>query len=195
MGGRDSSLFFAPTRFSELLIRWNGLDSAGFAAWEFLPGMRFGERAAWWRDGGERGDPHEGLDLCWFRTRDGRRSSLAAGASVPTIWAGEVVAAVDDFLGISVFVAHERHDARGWRLHSIYGHIRLRTGLAPGSALNDEDTVGTIAAVAGRKSAPPPHLHLTLALIDPEGGPARLDWNAIGDKSRVCLLDPMIIMK
>ena len=74
-----------PSAFSELLIRWNGLDAAGFAAWEFLPGMRFGERAAWWRGGADRGSAHEGLDLCWYRTGDGRRLSLGAGARVPVI--------------------------------------------------------------------------------------------------------------
>jgi hypothetical protein len=184
-----------PSGFSERLIIWNCPAASGFAAWEFLPGMRFDERAAWWRGGSDRGGGHEGLDICWYRTADGQRQSLGAGARVPVICAGEVVSVVDDFLGASVFVAHARCDGRGRRLHSVYGHIDPRPGLAPGSLLDEQDVVGTIAATSGRKSLAPPHLHLTLALIDREGGPERLDWNALRDRSRVLLLDPVIIMK
>jgi len=189
------SFSLAPSGFSERLISWNGLLEAGFAAWEFLPGMRFNERTAWWRGGADRGGSHEGLDICWYRTVAGRRLSLGAGARVPVIFGGEVVSIVDDFLGASVFVAHARCDGEGRRLHTIYGHIDPRVGLVPGSLLDDEDAVGSIADTSGRKTAAPSHLHLTLALIEREGGPARLDWDALGDRSRVLLLDPEIIMK
>ena len=187
-------LHLPPSAFGDLLIRWNGLADLGFADWEFLPGMRFGERTAWWRDGADRRAAHEGLDLCWFRTRDGRRSSLGAGARVPTTWAGEVVAVADDFLGASVFVAHEQRDERGWRLHTVYGHVLPRPGLAPRTPVRDGDEIGVVAAPRSGQGVPP-HLHLTLALVDREGVPLRLDWNAIGEKSRVCLINPMIIMK
>lgn len=183
-----------PSDFSERLICWNGLLEAGFAAWEFLPGMRFSERAAWWRAGADRGGVHEGLDICWYRTIDGQRLRLGAGARVPVIFAGEVVSVVDDFLGASVFLAHACCDNRGRRLHTILGHLDPRMGLEPGSKLDDGAEVGTIADTSGRKSPVPSHLHLTLALVDREGGPARLDWDALRDRSRVLLLDPMLIM-
>lgn len=195
MDKETESVSFAASRFNELLIRWNGLDTAGFAAWEFLPGMRFLERAAWWRGGADRGGVHEGLDICWYRTADGQRRSLGAGARVPVICAGEVVSVVDDILGASVFVAHAPRDGEGRRLLSVYGHIVPRAGLAPGSLLDDVDAVGTIADTAGRKTSAPPHLHVTLALVDSEGGPEHLDWDALRDRSRALLLDPMIIMK
>jgi hypothetical protein len=182
-----------PSRFSERLILGNGL--AGFAAWDFLPGMRFGERAAWWRGGADRGGVHEGLDICWYRTGDGRRLSLGAGARVPAIYGGEVVSVIDDFLGVSVFVAHARRDGAGRRLHTVYGHIEPRQGLAPGSLLDEGDEIGTIAGASGGRSTVPPHLHITLALIDGEVDPIRLDWATLRDRSRVLLLDPMIIMK
>lgn len=184
-----------PSDFGAQLIRLNALDASGFADWDFLPGMRFGERAAWWRGRGDRGGVHEGLDICCYRTADGRRLSLGAGARVPAIFGGEVVSVVEDFLGASVFVAHARRDGAGWQLHTVYGHLDPRADLAPGSRLDDGDEVGTIADAAGRKSAVPPHLHITLALIDREGGTGRLDWDALRESSRVRLLDPMIIMK
>ncbi len=183
-----------PSDFSSLLIAWNGLDAAGFAAWEFLPGMRFGERAAWWRGGADRGSEHQGLDICWYLTGEGRRRSLGAGARIPAPWAGEIVAVVDDFLGRSVFVEHGRPDGGGRRLHSVCGHIEPRPGLAVGGLLHDGDEIGIIAAPSGSRPSAPPHLHLTLALIDRGRGPARLDWEALSDTSRVQLLDPLPIV-
>jgi hypothetical protein len=183
-----------PAGFGQRLVLANDLAAAGFAAWDFLPGMRFGERSAWWRGGGERDAPHEGLDLCRYRTRDGRLLNLGAGARVPIVFAGEVVAIAEDFLGRSVFVAHERLDRAGRRLHTIYGHVDPRPGLAAGELLRDGDEIGTVADPAGRKKAVPPHLHLTLALIAREGGPQHLDWGALRDRSRVQLLDPLPLL-
>jgi murein DD-endopeptidase MepM/ murein hydrolase activator NlpD len=183
-----------PSAFGALLVRWNGLDAAGFAAWELLPGMRFGERAAWWRDGADRGSPHEGLDLRLYRNRDGRLLPLVPGSRVPAVYAGEVVSIVEDFLGSSVFLAHAELDERGRRLHTVYGHVAPRPGLAVGCALSEGDQVGTVADAAGRRTAVPPHLHLTLALIAREGGPATLDWAALRDPARALLLDPLPLL-
>ena len=184
-----------PSGFGERLARRNGLIEAGFAAWEFLPGMRFAERAAWWRAGAERPGAHEGLDICWYLTSDGALRSLGAGARVPVLWAGEIVSSVEDFLGVSLFVAHERRDDRGRQLHSIYGHIRPRPGLVPGSRVGGADEVGAIADPCRNGRAVPPHLHLTLALIDRAGAADRLDWDALRESNRVVLLDPMPTLK
>jgi hypothetical protein len=193
---RDSAaVSHAPSGFSERLISWNGLLEAGFAVWEFLPGMRFNERTAWWRGGADRGGSHEGLDICWYRTLDGRRLSLGADTRVPVICAGEVVSVVADFLGVSLFVAHDQRDNQGRQLHTIYGHIDPGARLVPGSFLVDGDAVGTIADASRRRTAAPSHLHITLALINRDGGPERLDWDALHDRPRVILLDPMIVMK
>jgi len=182
-----------PSAFGERLIRWNGLDAAGFAAWEFLPGMRFGDREAWWRDGGDRDFPHEGLDVGWYRTAGGGRLALGAGVRVPAPWPGEVVAVIPDFLGTSVFVAHAQRDGSGRRLHSVCGHLSPRSGLAPGSAVGEGDEIGTIAAPAGADRVPP-HLHLTLALLARDTAGATLGWPALRDPSRVLLLDPQPLL-
>jgi hypothetical protein len=177
-----------PCGFSERLISWNGLAAAGFAAWEFLPGMGFGDRAAWWRGGADRGSAHEGLDLRCYRTADGRRLCLGAGSRVPALWPGQVAAVVDDFLGRSVFVAHRAADAAGRRLHSVFGHVVPAPGLAPGAALGGEGEVGLIAPGRG---AAPAHLHLTVALV---AAGTRLDWAALGDPGRAQLLDPLPLL-
>ena len=195
MENDSAPIIFASSAFSELLIGWNGLLEAGFAAWEFLPGMRFSEREAWWRGGSDRSDAHEGLDICWYRTVDGQRLSLGAGARVPVIYGGEVVSVVEDFLGTTVFVAHARRDAGGRRLHTMYGHIAPASGLAPGSRLVDGAAVGVIAETSGRNVPVPPHVHISLALV--AGGPlsgTRLDWASLRDPTRAILLDPLPIV-
>lgn len=192
-GGADAACFaaFAAQRFGALLVRWNRLDAAGFAGWDFLDGMRFGERAAWWRGGADRGAPHEGLDLRYYRTGRGARLALCPGARVPVVLPGRVVSVVTDFLGCSLFVEHDLLDRRRRRLHSVLGHITPGCGLEAGSWVQADDEAGTIAEPAGRPGAVPPHLHVTIAMIDRDGGPARLDWDAMRDRDRVLLLDPL----
>lgn len=177
--------------FTEQFLRLNGLEAAGFAGWEFLPGMRFGEGGAWWRDGAPREAPHEGLDLRGFRTPEGRSVPLGPGVRVPALWAGAVVAVVPDFLGHSVFVAHDRRDGEGRRLHSVYGHLEPHPGLVPGSHLHEGEEVGAIADPAARKSSVPPHLHATVAWIV-DGEP--LDWDALRDPARTVLIDPLPLL-
>lgn len=177
--------------FTERLLRLNGLEASGFAAWELLPGMRFGGCKAWWRDGAPRKAPHEGLDLAAFRTRDGGRVPLGPGARVPVLWAGTVAAIVPDFLGRSVFVAHDRWDGEGRRLHSVYGHLAPFPGLAPGSPLREGDEIGAIADPVARESFVPAHLHLTVAWIA-AGDP--LEWSALRDPARTLPIDPLPLL-
>jgi murein DD-endopeptidase MepM/ murein hydrolase activator NlpD len=177
--------------FMEHLLRLNGLDAAEFAGWEFLPGMRFGEREAWWRGGAPRDAPHEGLDLRGYRGPDGSSVCLRPGMRIPILWDGMVAAVVPDYLGRSVFVAHDGEDEAGRRLHSIYGHVEPRQELAPGRALREGEEVGTVADPAARASPVPPHLHLSVALIAEGRSPAPLDWSTLRDPARARLLDPL----
>jgi murein DD-endopeptidase MepM/ murein hydrolase activator NlpD len=183
------------SRFAALLADWNGLAAAGFADWDFQPGTRFGELQAWWRAGGDRPRPHEGIDIGWFRTTDGKRRELGAGARVPTTWEGRVGAIVPDFLGSSVFVAHESVDAGGRRLLTVFGHVDPRPGLVPGEPVGAEDEIATIADARRRGSPVPAHLHLTVALFDPERLSGPPDWTVLGDAQLVTLVDPAPLLR
>ena len=120
----------------------------------------------------------------------GRSVPLGPGVRVPALWAGTVVAVVPDFLGRSVFVAHDRQDGEGRRLHSVYGHLEPGPGLAPGSLLREGGEVGAIADPAARKSSVPAHLHLTVAWIA-VGARGTLDWSVLRDPARTVLIDPL----
>jgi hypothetical protein len=175
--------------FTERLLRLNGLEAAGFDSWELLPGMAFGEHAAWWRDGVPRDGPHEGLDLRSYSTSGGRSVPLEPGALVPVLWAGTVAAVAPDFLGRSVFVAHDGRDEAGRRLHSVYGHLDPRPGLEPGCTLCEGEELGAVADPAARNSSVPSHLHLTVAWI--ADAPGMLDWRVLHDPARAVLIDPL----
>jgi hypothetical protein len=179
--------------FVEQFLRLNGFDAEEFVGWEFLPGMRFGERNAWWREGAPRDAPHEGLDLAAFRARGGRSVPLEPGTLIPVLWAGTVAAVVPDFLGRSVFVAHDCRDAGGRRLHSVYGHLDPRPGLESGCALCEGEEVGVIADPAARTSSVPSHLHVTVAWIA-AGASETIDWRTLRDSAKTLLTDPLPLL-
>ena len=121
------------TRFTEFMLRENGLERRGFHAWVFLPGMLFNAHDKWWGDKGKRTRPHEGLDVGLFSDRQGRFFRLEEETKIPAMYGGTVVAIVDDFLGMSIVLEHRLPDSGGPFL-TIYGHTVVREGLRPGSA-------------------------------------------------------------
>ena len=53
------------------------------------------------------------------------------------------------------------------------------------------EIIATVSAPANRKTAVPPHLHITLALI-PDSIPAtQLTWDNLGVEPTITLLDPL----
>jgi len=60
------------TRFTEWLIRENGLGDPGLKEWIFCPGMLFHAVCKWWGDKGTRNTPHEGLDLFLYKDQQDR---------------------------------------------------------------------------------------------------------------------------
>ncbi len=179
--------------FEERLRRCNSLDDHGFQEWVFHPAMLFGARSKWWGDQGKRDRPHEGLDLCLYRTKEGNILRLDEKTKVPVIFAGEIVKVCDDFLGESIFVSHHTFDKQGRRLHTLYGHIKPYSRMRPGMLLQEGDIIGTIAGTRKRNGAVPCHAHISVAWI-PDSVPVQeLDWKSVGDP-KVVLLDPLTVI-
>jgi hypothetical protein len=177
------------TGFSAHLLRHNGLQ--GFVEWAFYPGMLFGSRLKWWGRG-YRDRPHEGLDMCLYRDREGRLRSLSENTRIPVIYEGEVANVVKDFLGQSVFVRHDLRDRDGFLLHTVYGHTAPLTGVSRGSAFAEGDIMATLAAAGDRRI--PPHLHVSMAWISPSLLPEELNWGAMGDPHLLRFLDPLPVL-
>lgn len=182
---------FRKSCFNESLIRLNGLDKQGFAAWVFTPGMLFKDPAIWWGSGGFRRRLHEGLDICFYRDGSGQNYRLTEKTMIPVIYDGKIVRIDDDFLGKSVYVRHGIYDDNGNRLYTVYGHTSPISGIRIGKELQEGEAFARIADVGLRKTVIPPHLHLSVAWM-PETFPyERLNWDLMGDARIITLCNPL----
>ena len=125
-----------PSSFTQHLLQANHLQQQDFQGWLLQPGMLFAANQFWWGAEGPRPRPHEGLDLCTFGNRRGELNSLGAGALIPTLFAGQVVAIFADFLGQSILVAHQQQGAR--RFYSIYAHVIAAPHLSIGVTVHQK---------------------------------------------------------
>lgn len=194
---RDKRLDGVPVSglFHERLMLYNGLDKAGFEEWIFYSAMLFGSSSKWWGDLGKRGRPHEGLDLCLYRTSEGEIHYLDEKTEVPVIFNGQVVKVDDDFLGKSVFVSHGAYDSNGSQLHTIYGHLKPHDHICPGERLNEGDIIGSISDGGKSNGVAPCHLHVSVAWIPNTLCSQELGWHMMGDPDRIVLLDPLSVIE
>ena len=181
--------------FHERLLLFNNLNSLGFKEWIFHPAMLFGSLDKWWGDSGKRKRPHEGLDLCLYRTREGNMHHLPREAKIPVIFKGQVATVTDDFLGESVFVGHDAYDSNGSQLYTIYGHIKPGNHIRPGGKLSEGDIIGVIADTGNSGVVIPRHLHVSVAWIPNTLHVLELGWQTINDPTKVVLLDPLSVIE
>jgi hypothetical protein len=161
--------------------------------WLFLPGMRFEDTQAWWKDG-LRQSPHEGVDLLYLADSSGQRQELPKQALIPPLWDGEVIAVFEDFLGSTVAVRHPVMDGQGWRLLSLYGHVRPLVGC--GVQVSAEAPLAEVAYGKARgTSAPPDHLHLSLGWLAPGWSVAELSWPGLWSNPGIRLIDPLPLIQ
>ncbi len=181
--------------FHERLMSFNNLDSLSFEEWIFHPAMLFGSVYKWWGDSGRRERPHEGLDLCLYRTKEGNIHHLPGEAKIPVLFNGQVATVTDDFLGESVFVSHDAYDSNGSQLYTVYGHMKLGSRVRPGERLLEGDIIGVIADTGNREIATPDHLHISVAWIPHTVHVPERGWQAISDPMKVVLLDPLSVIR
>jgi murein DD-endopeptidase MepM/ murein hydrolase activator NlpD len=181
--------------FHERLLSFNSLDSLGFKEWIFHPAMLFGSLDKWWGDLGKRQRPHEGLDLCLYRTKEGNIHQLTVGAKIPVIFAGQVVKVSHDFLGKSAFVRHDAYYSNGSQLYTIYGHLKPGKYIRPGKRLREGDIIGVIADTGDNRMTVPNHLHVSIAGIPNTVPVLELGWQTINEPTKVVLLDPLSVIE
>jgi hypothetical protein len=164
----------------------NELSDGGVTAWRFYHGMTYGTREKWWPDTGERPTAHEGLDICYYTDRLGGDRQFTPDIKIPVMTAGTVLAICDDFLGRSVFIAHNAE-----QLISAYAHIVPFSNILPGYRVSAGEVIGTVADTAGRKNRMPAHLHITIMKAPEDLAGVHLDWRYICNAGRATLLDPL----
>jgi len=183
------------TRFSEVLIRSNGLTESGFYEWAFYPGMLFLSRERWWGSGGLRDRPHEGVDFCLYRDREGSINHIPnRPLAIPVLYEGTVVHLVEDYIGTSLFVLHDLYDTSGRQLYTIYGHTDPCEGIRSGVAVKEGSMIATIADAGKKKAQMSSHLHLSIAWISPAYPHERLDWKSLAVQGRALLVNPLPLL-
>ena len=179
------------TRFAEYLRGHNSLDENGFEKWIFHPGMLFNSTNRWWGDGGSRDNPHQGLDLCLYRDRNGEDHTLDEKMKIPMIYDGEIANIINDYIGKSIFLIHYTCDGKGNQLCTIYGHTEPYNGFVRGKTLNEGDVIATIKDTREKKVDIMPHLHVSLAWVPKSLPYNKLNWKTISDPGIATLLNPL----
>lgn len=193
----DKSLLFiselaGKTRFTEHMVRENGLSERGFEGWVFAPGMLFDAGDKWWGDRGKRGTPHEGLDICLYKDGQGRVLRLDAGSRVPVMYDGAVVGIIDDFLGKSVIVEHRFPEVPRVGLITIYGHTVPCRDCLVGGSVKGGDIIATIAGPGASTRHRYPHLHVCLGWPSGRIALEGLNWHNM--REGLIMLDPLAII-
>jgi hypothetical protein len=178
------------SQFSEFLIKQNSLDTFGFHEWVFYRGMFFNDLHAWWGGGGVRCNPHEGLDFCFYRDRDGLVLGLDAKTKIPLMYEGKIVLIHDDFLGKSIYVSHDMHDGNMNILHTIYGHTVPLNTLHTEKTLSEGEIIATISD-AGMKKNIHPHVHVTVAWLPESFAYEKLNWEVLCNPHIATLCNPL----
>jgi hypothetical protein len=182
------------TMFCENLVQRNNLAAQGFAQWAFYPGMLFKSQDTWWGDRERRSVPHEGIDLCLYRVKSGTIHRLDKRAGIPVIFRGAIKHIIDDYLGRTLFVAHDIYDSAGNQCYTIYGHVYPAAGIAPGDTLQAGETVAVIADTESKKSKIIPHAHISIAWV-PENFPAgQLAWENMNARHHIILVNPLNVL-
>ncbi len=176
--------------FFDYLRSLNQEQLGDFAYWLFAPGMLFRAGQQWWGRGGPRPQPHEGVDICWFRRHQGERGALLTSTLIPAPFAGQIVNITPDFLGQSIWLSHPDLLPAGPTLLTALGHTNPLPHLQVGQRVAAGRPLAHLAAPAGRSTVPP-HLHLSVAILPPTIAPQDLSWQLLGQNPTCQLLDPL----
>jgi murein DD-endopeptidase MepM/ murein hydrolase activator NlpD len=185
---------FKKSRFSEFLIRENGLDQSGFKEWIFCTGMLFRSPDRWWGDRGMRDKIHEGLDLCLYGDLQNRILSLNRKTKIPAMYDGVVVRMFNDFIGKSVIVEHQLPGFKQGRFCTIYGHTDPVSDLQPGKMVKEGNILATLANAGKSETGILTHLHISVGWTSKIISYDKLDWENIGAPNHLTLLDPLTVM-
>ncbi len=183
------------TRFMEFLVKENALDDRGFREWFFRPGMLFHSPVKWWGDMGKRHKPHEGIDLLFFRDYRDNILHLGIDTRIPAMYDGVVVAVFNDFLGRSLILEHGFPGNPDMRFHTIYGHTKPHRAMHVGRLVQEGDILATLSNGRPSDTDIPPHLHLSIGWTAEQIAYGSIDWDAIGDRDALRLMNPLHVLE
>ncbi len=182
------------TGFRQYLAALASVNRLGTdVSWLFYPGMLPDSPFKWWGDFGRRPASHEGIDICFYRIRNGPVRSLPAGALVPAWSTGTVINVCEDFLGKSLVVAPEPAPSTETRVLEVYSHLSVPDEFSPGTCVKTGQIIARTADTHARGSVLCPHLHLSCLEVPAHIPAHRLDWSLFPRRDTVNVLHPVFI--
>ncbi len=181
-------------RFKQYLADLAGANSLeDLPDWMFFPGMLSESKSKWWGDFKTRPTAHEGIDICFYRTRDGRIRHLPAGANVPAWSDGTVVNICTDFLGQSLVVAPEKTSTHATRVLEVFSHLVPLENITPGVRIQRGRVIAGIADPRAKRSILLPHLHLSCIEVPSHIPVQALDWSLFTVRESVNVINPVFV--
>jgi peptidase M23-like protein len=179
------------SEFVSHLIRINKFDACGFDRFVFFHGMMFGSEKKWWGKKGLRGSTHEGLDLCFFQSRQKKNFRMDETTDVPMIYDGRVEHITKDLLGKTVITRHCFKDPGQSEILSLYGHLNPDKNLKVGDKLIEGQVFAKIAGFGNQKKILQPHVHISLVKPDLLPPAESLEWEFLNTVDRDVFIDPL----
>jgi hypothetical protein len=161
--------------------------------WLFYPGMLQDSWKKWWDDFAMRHAAHEGIDICFFRTRSKEIGRLDKNAPIPAMDKGIVLNIADDFLGQTLVMAKEKPGTFFPKLIFVYSHLKIEKDLVPGDRVKKGQIIGQVFDTSQKPSKLFPHLHLSCIELMQKIPFNELDWNLFSDRENVNLINPVFI--
>lgn len=161
--------------------------------WVFYPGMLPESRLKWWGDFKNRPGAHEGIDICFYRTRFGQIRHLPAGALVPAWSSGTVLNICDDFLGNTLVVAPEPFVSEITQVLEVYSHLSVCDDISPGTELRAGQIIAKTADTNAIGSVLSPHLHLSCIEVPAHIRASALNWSLFPWREKVNVMNPVFM--
>jgi len=181
--------------FSDYLTaisRINRLGNGQAVEWLFHPGMLFSSMDKWWGDFGFRSSAHEGIDITYFRTREGEICSFNDTVQIPAMEDGRIINICNDFLGRTLVVELEKQDPRETFVIYTYAHIRPESRLSIGRRIKKNEIIARVCDTQ-RNPQLPPHLHFSCFEIGMGVLPKDLNWDLFSTSTTINPIHPVFL--
>ncbi len=176
------------SRFTENMVRLNSLS---LRRWVFEAGMEFLSDLKWWGDKGHRGRQHNGLDMLYYETAGSELKTIGENTRIPIIYPGMIIKRVNDFLGYTLFAAHEIFDG-DCRLFTLYGHVIAVPDIDEGEYMDEGMIIATLPPSKSGKV--PSHLHISAVFIPKDMPVENLSWKMLDELTSASFVDPQEII-
>ncbi len=173
--------------------RLNGFGRDGLPVeWLFHPGMLFSSMDKWWGDFGFRSSAHEGIDITYFRTQEGKLCCFDDKVLIPAMEDGRIINICDDFLGQTLVVEAEKQDPGPALGIYTYAHIRPDTRLSIGCCIKKNEI---IARVCDTRKNPQllPHLHFSCFEVEKSILSTDLNWSLFSNIAFARAIHPVFL--